>query len=521
MRPEARYYAGMAAGIWDLLRQPVVTNPRELLRERVAGRGETFLKCLQDAIFANPEHPYSRMFQMAGCQWDDVASLVRRDGLEAALCRLRAAGIYLTHDEFKGKQPILRSGQAIPAHTADFANPLVRGWLRAASGGSTGKPVPVSLPTEHLWYREAYTALRMEEFGLRERVHVELKSILPSMGGIGPCLHASRLGHPVAKWFSVTGTLASAGHYRAATAALVTLARLRGARVPYPEALPYNDFSPVARFIEEQKRLGRRCSLRGLASPVARAAAASFDISGTLCFAGGEAVSDAKRATVQAAGAALFATYMISEIGLVGEGCRDMGRENSVHLLEDSVAVITWKRPAPFADGEVDSLHFTTIQPHSPHILINAEMDDTATVSRAPCDCVYSRTGYRTRLSAIASFGKLTGQGLSLFGTDLVQLLEQDLPARLGGAAGDYQLAEVERRGQTQVRLCVSPRTGLRDAQLVRQVFLELVRGCYGGVMAQRLLTNSDGLEIAFAEPFVGPTGKVPALRPLTVQEKQ
>src|SRR5213080_3317853 len=91
-------------------------------------------------------------------------------------------------------------------------------------------------------------------------------------------------------------------------------------------------------------------------------------------------------------------------------------------------------------------------------IFINAEMEDQARMVPARCGCEFSRLGFSTILENIQSFGKLTGHGLTLAGTDMLTLLEQHLPDRFGGAPGDYQLVEYETERQSEVRLRISPR---------------------------------------------------------------
>src|SRR5262249_32485480 len=158
-------------------------------------------------------------------------------------------------------------------------------------------------------------------------------------------------------------------------------------------------------------------------------------------------------------------------------------------LFSDAVAAIVFPRPAPYADGaEVNSLHFTTLVPYSPNVFINVEMDDEGTIERAACDCVYSRLGLTTVIADIRSFGKMSPQGMTFHGADLVHVRESALPARLGGGPGDYQLVEYEAAsGQTGLRLHVSPRVGVADARHVRETFLDLMRGEWGGALATRL----------------------------------
>ena len=44
MWAEAKYYAGMAGGVWDYLRQPTLKNPLDEMRSRVERRPAAFLE---------------------------------------------------------------------------------------------------------------------------------------------------------------------------------------------------------------------------------------------------------------------------------------------------------------------------------------------------------------------------------------------------------------------------------------------------------------------------------------------
>ena len=136
MIQEAVYYSRMVLGIRQLLRQPVVADPLAALRWNLEHREEHFLCLARRIVFSNPRHPYCEMFRMAGCSAEDLASEVGGNGLERTLEKLYEAGVYLTHDEFKGKTPLVRSGREIPCRPKTLLNPLVRGGtvhqLRAA-----------------------------------------------------------------------------------------------------------------------------------------------------------------------------------------------------------------------------------------------------------------------------------------------------------------------------------------------------------------------------------------------------
>jgi hypothetical protein len=155
---------------------------------------------------------------------------------------------------------------------------------------------------------------------------------------------------------------------------------------------------------------------------------------------------------------------------------------------------------------------FTNLLPFAARFLINAEMDDAGILEPVACDCEYARAGMNWRIRDIYSYGKLTGQGITLIGSDIVRILESALPQRFGGGPGDYQLVEYDGARQSQLELRVSPRAGAESAAAVRDFLLREIRGCYGGALAARVWTHSDGLKAVIAEPFSTRSGKVLSL---------
>jgi hypothetical protein len=313
-------------------------------------------------------------------------------------------------------------------------------------------------------------------------------------------------------------------HYRLLTTLLVLEAKLLGARVPFPTYLPPNDFSPVAEWIARRRGEGVACVVSCAVSPAVRVAAAAadkrLDIRGTLFQVGGEALTPAKRAVIEAAGAEVAPFYFINELGPIGHACRRMKTGNCVHLYRDSVALINHRRLAPLSDTEVDSLLFTTLLPFAPRVLINVEMDDSGVVEPARCDCVFTAAGFREQIRDISSFGKLTGMGITLVGTDIVRALEAALPARFGGRPGDYQLLECEGTSQTQLVLRVSPRVGFTDATAIKDYFLKEIGRFQGGAPASLVLRHVEALEVIFAEPLATQTGKVLSLHLLGTENR-
>jgi hypothetical protein len=516
MLDEAILYSRMALGIYKFLRTKPHPDPEAVIRQQLENREANFLATARKAIFANPPNPYHEMFRLAGCAFEDLERGVAKDGLEATLAVLHRQGVYLTHDEFKGKAPILRSGRHIPAETSDFRNPLVSGLMESRSSGSRSKGTRTPRSPEQQRYREASDRLCDLELGLEGRVRVEVKPILPSSAGLWACLRACRNGENVDRWFAVGGGLRDSGHYRLATHCLIRFGNLLGARLPFPIYLPPNDFAPAAEWIARRRSEGAACVVGAMTSPAVRIASVALeeqlDIRETTFLVAGEALTDAKRAAIEKAGAEVYPRYAISEVGIVGTACRRMKTGNRVHVYRDRLAVIGYRRRAPLTDVEVDALLFTTLLPFAPHVLINVEMDDSGVIEPAQCDCLFSRLGFTEQLRDISSFGKLTGQGITLVGTDMVSILEEVLPARLGGAPGDYQLVEHEGAMQTQLTLRVSPRAGISSPELVKECFLKEIRRCYGGSLAARTWRHAEGVDVAIAEPLSSTTGKVLSL---------
>ncbi|MBM3813564.1 MAG: hypothetical protein FJW20_18225 [Acidimicrobiia bacterium] len=310
-------------GLACLARMPCAADPVSRLRENLPRREARFLDFARRIVFRNTRHPYHAMFQLAGCSYEDLAESVHRDGLEAALAGLHCAGVYLAHDEFKGKQPIVRSGLRIEAQPEDFLNPLVEGVMDHSSSGSRSKGTRTPLNMAFETHREAYEDLTAAEFGLEGQCRLDLKPILPSASGLLPALRTLRQGRRLEAWYAMGGGQDSL-HYRMATGFMVAAVRLAGLPMPFPVYLPPNDFLPVATHLARLKREGRRCLFSAFLSPAVRVAAAAMenklDIGGTLFRVVGEALTDSKRAVIEAAGAEVFAHYGIAEVGPIGPG---------------------------------------------------------------------------------------------------------------------------------------------------------------------------------------------------------
>jgi hypothetical protein len=507
------YYKRIQSGMYHYCRTPVLPDHKKSILDNLYRRETNWLDTLYKTIFSQPSNPYNGMFRLAGCSYQDLAHLVYREGIEKTLSILYREGVYLDHDEFKGLLPIVRFGKEIPSRPESFANPLIAGWFSGESGGSRSAGTMTCTGTKQLVHLSRYATLNAEEFGLREFNYIITRPILPSIAGLLFALLYSRIGCSVGPWYAFGGKASNSYHYRLLTGYIVAMARLNGFQVPFPRHLPRDDFSPVSRWIARQASSStRRCALQAVASTGVRIAASAItenaDISGTLFFSGAEALTDGKRRVIESAGAEVFPAYWISEIGQIGHSCKNMNEGNSVHLFEDSVAVIEESKKACFSNSEVNSLIFTTLLSHAPYIFINVEMQDSGKLSEKPCDCVYGKIGFKRQISEITSYGKLTGHGMTLVGTDIVEILEKELPSRFGGNLGDYQLVEQEGSNQTEVVLRISPRACVKTPEAVKRYFMQQLRRYKGGALAWRVWDHSETVKVIIADPLITKAGK-------------
>jgi hypothetical protein len=81
-------------------------------------------------------------------------------------------------------------------------------------------------------------------------------------------------------------------------------------------------------------------------------------------------------------------------------------------------------------------------------------------------------------LHTIRGFDKVTGDGMTFFGPDIVRILQERMPRKFGGVMTDYQLIEEDDpSGVCRYALLVNPTVGPLDEQVVIAVFLENLAG--------------------------------------------
>lgn len=531
---EARAFARFLAGLPRFLRRRMsYEEARGIIQRRLGEREANFLSSMERGVFGNPRSPYRPMLQLAGCELGDLVRSVREHGIEATLLNLRAAGVYVTFEEFKGRQPIVRGGQTIPARGEDFDNRNFKQYYSVSTGGSSGVGRRVSMDLTHLLARAPQRIVSQELQGISGLPAANWSDIPPAGGLTGMLLSGLVRGRPH-KWFSATkgGRDGISLRFKLATDAALIVARLSGAKVSWPEYLPFDQAAVLARWARDRIKESGGCTIHGSVSRILRIAVAAqeegIDLTGAVLRGGGEPPTHAKVAQITRTGATFRSGYAYTEVGSVGTCCLASDQPNDQHFWRDHLAMIQAPRQVPGFDIEVSAFCFTTLLSTAPKLLLNVESDDYGVVDTRPCGCPWEELGLPEHIREIRSFRKLTGEGVTLVGSDMERILEEVLPGRFGGSPLDYQLLEEEdERGFTRLTLLVAPGVSLPDEQAPVEVILEALHQIgAGGDNARNKWRQAGTLRVRREAPRLTSRGKLMPLhlakqasRPVAVAE--
>jgi hypothetical protein len=471
--------ARFARDLPRFLRHPVSSvEAREILARRRARRAEDFLDVVRHGVYDHPPSPYRALLRRAGCEPGDLERLVGREGVEGALAVLLRSGVYLTPAEFKGRQAIVRGGETVAWMPEGLRNPRSTTHLRGATSGSRGRPA--SVPVDLTYVRDWSVNYRVMFDGLGPLRWRHARWSLPAGDGLAFGLLYAGLGSPLVRWFSPVDPAAPGVHarYRWACRLLAWEGRLVGVPGPYPEHVPVDAPEPILRWLIDTLRAGDTPHLVAYVSPAVRlcevAERAGLDLRGAYLRLVGEPVTAARLAAIRHTGITAVPDYGTVDVGLIGTGCAAAQVPDEVHLYDDLHAVVLAGHSAPSADLPPGTLLFSTLRAAEPFVLLNVSLGDQAAMTRRTCDCFLEELGWRSHLHSIRSFEKLTAGGMTVLDADVVRILEEILPARFGGAAGDYQLVEDQAApGESGLHLLVHPRVEGVDAAAVTQLFLE------------------------------------------------
>ena len=518
---ETRAFIRFLGGLPSFLRTRMsFEEARAIIQQRLQQREANFLSSLEHGVFGNPESPYRAMLEVAGCELGDLVRSVRDHGVEDTLRTLRQDGVYVTFEEFKGRQPIVRGGREIPAPPGAFDNRDHSRYFSVSTGGSSGAGRRVSMDLTHMRARLPHRISSQHFIGAEGLPAANWSDIPPAGGLTGMLLSGPVRGRPH-RWFSATrgGWDGISLRFKLATDVALIVARLSGAKVSWPEYLPFDQAVVLARWARDRIKDSGGCVLGGSVSRMLRVAVAAqqegIDLTGAILRGHGEPPTHAKVAQITRTGARFYSGYAFTEVGSVGACCLAATEPNDQHFLRDHLAMIQAPRQVPGFEIEVAAFCYTTLLSTAPKLLLNVESDDYGIVDTRPCGCPWEELGMPEHIRGIRSFRKLTGEGVTLVGSDMERILEEVLPARFGGSALDYQLVEEEdEKGFTRLTLLVDPSVPMADEQAPVNVILESLHQIgAGGDTSRNLWRQAGTLRVRREKPRLTSRGKLMPLQ--------
>jgi hypothetical protein len=472
-----------AVGVPRFLRQPLTPDEcRHAIERQLENREHAFLAILQRGVFENARSPYRRLCEHIGIDYGDIARLVCDHGLERTLDQLYDAGVHVSLEESRGHRPLVRGALELPVRPRDFENPLLVKHYEARSGGSRspGRRAYVDLDT--FAQNATYESLLRSAFALEGHPTAIWRATPPAIPGLAAALTNAKLRQPVERWFSQARFPGLRFPKQALMIGYAVYgSRLWGTPLPVPEHTPPADAVRVARWLAEKTESGTPGRLITTPSSGVRVCLAArehdLDIRGAFFRFAGEPFTPARAEVVSGAGCRAGCNYYMTEVGQIGVACAAPSAPDEVHAVTDGVAVLQRDRQVP-GGATVGALLYTTLRPSSPKIMINVESDDYGQLSERGCGCLLDEVGLSTHLHTIRSYEKLTSEGMNFLGSDVIDLVDQVLPQRFGGAPTDYQLVEQEDEdGLPRVGVVVSPRVGTVDESEILETTLRFLRG--------------------------------------------
>jgi len=231
-----------------------------------------------------------------------------------------------------------------------------------------------------------------------------------------------------------------------------------------------------------------------------------------------EPLTSGKAEEIRAAGARVGALYGFHEGGLTGMPCGHPVEPDDMHFVADCYGLI--QRTREYAGVPMRSFMFTTLLASARKILLNVEIDDFGLFEPRRCGCPLDDLGFRYHLANVRSFTKLTGEGVTVVGTNCVHIIEEVLPKTFGGQSIDYQLLEVEDQDHlTRLLLLVSPRLGPLDEQAVRTRFISTLDAQErGGIPLWR---QAETIQVVRQDPVHTAGGKLFPFHTIALSEWQ
>ncbi|MBI3596720.1 MAG: hypothetical protein HY203_06170 [Nitrospirae bacterium] len=500
-----RQKAVLALGFFRYMKEPLTRDSAiDAVKRRIDHRENNFLDLAKTLIYDSAHSPYRKLLLWAGCDYPDLEGSIRVKGLEKTLESLRDAGVFLTLEEFKSKTPICRRGLFIETGEGDFDNPYLMGRsIRGATSGSRSKGTRVLYDWNFFAEEAANEMLLYDVHGVSEIPSAFWLPGPPSISGIHNFLVQLKFRRPPLKWFS---HLPGNAESRAAMEYLVWSCRIFGVSPSRPEFTEIKDAERVARWMEGARKENGRCVVKTFASSAVHIVQAALehgiDISGGLIFTGGEPLTEQRYRYMQSAGVHAVPRYVATETGLIGAGCPNGDSPDAMHIYIDRLALIQRDRAVSNDAQTVPAFLFSTLSCNTGKIMLNAELGDFGRIHIRSCDCLLGQTGMKVHVSEVRSFDKLTGEGMTLVGSVLDEVIGE-LVEKAGGRPDDYQFWESEDgHGLARLTIAVSPKIqGLDETQFAEKILDKLRQKGAGAQIASQFWRQANTLRVVRAQP--------------------
>lgn len=500
----------------SFLKNPLSADEaKSLIRLRLENREKDFLSLVKRNIYEQTASPYRTLLENAGCEWGDLQKLAYRDGLDSCLKELCRSGVYMTLDEFRGRREIKRGPVNFMVNTDQLRNPFARRDLPTRSSGSRSHGTQV---IRDLAFVRDNSAALLAFLEARGSLSSEMASwSVPGGVSLSTLAKFYCAGTPPSRWFSQIDTSARdlSPRYRLSHQVLRLGGALAGIRIPPTRFVSLEEPSPILHWIADCLREGRTPHLFTFASSAVRlarsAAAAGMNLEGVQLTVSGEPATQARMDTIRRTGADVLPNMGAVELGHVADGCLKPEAPDDMHLSKDLLAVIQPGASDTSKDLPENALLFTSLRSTTPLMTLNVSMGDHAVLTTRACACPLGKLGYDTHIQNVRSFEKLTTGGMAFLDTEIIRILEVDLPGRFGGGPTDYQLLEEEGGdGAPHLRLVVHPRIGPLDEAEVRSAFLKMIGSGPGAERLTSLLWKASSIvSVDRTVPQTTSTGKI------------
>ena len=481
---------------------------REYVRRSLDSRDSNFLRLAKNLIYETSWSPFLPLLNAAGCEYRDLEAMVRQRGLEGTLTELAQAGVRLSFEQFRGRTEVVRGSHSFRFGFQDFDNPQGRKLLQDRTGGTRSVGLPVAMSLDDVAAKSHSFRYAVQALRALDKVPIIWHTGLR----IPQLLRFAKLGFPPERWFSLRDPQLEGPRPMTFIRSARVMAFLKGLRLPPVEYAPLDAVDVVLRAVLKAASKKSGCLLSTTPSLAVRLAGLArvkgVSLERVTFLANGEPLTPGKAAEICVTGATVGSMYAFAEGGVVAIPCGHPIEVDDMHFLADCYGVIQTDRE--YAGIPIKSYTFTTLLETAPKIMLNVELDDFGVLEPRRCGCALEAVGYDVHMANVRSFTKLTGEGMTVLGTNCVQIIEEVLPAAFGGSSVDYQLLEAEDEGHlTRLLLLVSPRLEQVDGDAVRRRFISALEKADWREGMPDHWRKAQTIQVLRQEPVVTKSGKL------------